>query len=106
MTSTAMTQPLSAHELADQLASQTVAVIEAINKEGGKAIFVAGDISEDDVCKAMVKAAVVPPLIISAMPSLAERAMLSEVSPASNGQTRSFNHSSSERSSAAPRSKV
>jgi len=28
MTSTAMTQPLSAHELADQLASQTVAVID------------------------------------------------------------------------------
>ena len=40
----------------DWLADEGKAVIDAINKEGGKAIFVEGDISEDDVCKAMVKA--------------------------------------------------
>jgi len=42
----------------DWLADEGKAVIDAINKEGGKAIFVQGDISEDEVCKAMVKAAV------------------------------------------------
>lgn len=42
----------------DWLADEGRAVIEAINKEGGKAIFVEGDISEDAVCKAMVQAAV------------------------------------------------
>lgn len=42
----------------DWLVDEGQAVIAAISKEGGKAIFVAGDISEDDVCKAMVQAAV------------------------------------------------
>lgn len=42
----------------DWLTDEGKAVIEAINKEGGKAIFVKGDISEDEVCKAMVQAAV------------------------------------------------
>ncbi|PZF77870.1 dehydrogenase [Aestuariivirga litoralis] len=42
----------------DWLAEEGKAVIDGIVKEGGKAIFVQGDISEDDVCKAMVKAAV------------------------------------------------
>lgn len=42
----------------DWLADEGRAVIEAIGKEGGKAIFVEGDISEDAVCKAMVQAAV------------------------------------------------
>ena len=34
----------------DWLADEGKAVIDAISKEGGKAIFVEGDISEDDVC--------------------------------------------------------
>ena len=42
----------------DWLADEGRAVVEAIGKEGGKAIFVEGDISEDAVCKAMVQAAV------------------------------------------------
>lgn len=42
----------------DWLADEGRAVVEAIGKEGGKATFVEGDISEDAVCKAMVQAAV------------------------------------------------
>jgi NAD(P)-dependent dehydrogenase (short-subunit alcohol dehydrogenase family) len=42
----------------DWLEEEGRAVIEAIGKEGGKATFVAGDISETAVCDAMVKAAV------------------------------------------------
>jgi NAD(P)-dependent dehydrogenase (short-subunit alcohol dehydrogenase family) len=41
----------------DWLVDEGKAVIEAINTEGGKATFVAGDISETEVCDAMVKAA-------------------------------------------------
>ena len=42
----------------DWLADEGKSVIDTITKEGGKAIFVEGDISEDAVCKAMVQAAV------------------------------------------------
>lgn len=42
----------------DWLDEEGRAVVAAINEEGGKATFVAGDISEDAVCKAMVQAAV------------------------------------------------
>lgn len=42
----------------DWLADEGKAVIDAINKDGGKATFVSGDISDNDVCVAMVKAAV------------------------------------------------
>ncbi|MCA3556343.1 SDR family NAD(P)-dependent oxidoreductase [Aestuariivirga sp.] len=41
----------------DWLAEEGRAVIGSINREGGKAIFVQGDISETAVCDAMVKAA-------------------------------------------------
>ena len=42
----------------DWLAEEGRAVVDGIVKEGGKAVFVAGDISETAVCDAMVKAAV------------------------------------------------
>jgi NAD(P)-dependent dehydrogenase (short-subunit alcohol dehydrogenase family) len=42
----------------DWLVDEGTAVVEGINKEGGKATFVPGDISETDVCDAMVKTAV------------------------------------------------
>ncbi|MCA3562343.1 MAG: SDR family NAD(P)-dependent oxidoreductase [Aestuariivirga sp.] len=42
----------------DWLTEEGKAVIGGIVKEGGKAIFIQGDISEDAVCKAMVQAAV------------------------------------------------
>ena len=42
----------------DWLEQDGRAVIDAITKEGGKATFVPGDISENDVCDAMVQAAV------------------------------------------------
>ncbi|MCF1710992.1 SDR family NAD(P)-dependent oxidoreductase [Tabrizicola sp. J26] len=42
----------------DWLGGEGRAVIDAIVKEGGKAVFVEGDISETAVCDAMVKAAV------------------------------------------------
>ena len=42
----------------DWLEEEGQAVVDAITKEGGKAVFVDGDISENDVCDAMVKAAV------------------------------------------------
>ena len=42
----------------DWLVEEGRAVVEGIVKEGGKAVFVAGDISENEVCDAMVKAAV------------------------------------------------
>ena len=54
----------------------------------------------------MVNAVVVPPLMSSAMPSRAEAAIDSGVCAASIGQTRFFNQSSNERSSAAPRKSV
>ncbi|MFO1089676.1 MAG: SDR family oxidoreductase [Hyphomicrobiales bacterium] len=42
----------------DWLDAEGRQVIDAIAKEGGKAVFVAGDVSETTVCDAMVKAAV------------------------------------------------
>ena len=42
----------------DWLEDEGKSVIDGITKEGGKAIFVAGDISDNDVCTAMVEAAV------------------------------------------------
>lgn len=42
----------------DWLDGEGMAVIDGINASGGKAVFVAGDISETAVCDAMVKAAV------------------------------------------------
>lgn len=42
----------------DWLEDEGKAVIDAIVAEGGKAVFVAGDVSENSVCDAMVKAAV------------------------------------------------
>jgi NAD(P)-dependent dehydrogenase (short-subunit alcohol dehydrogenase family) len=42
----------------DWLADEGKAVVDGIVKEGGKAVFVEGDISENQVCDAMVQAAV------------------------------------------------
>jgi NAD(P)-dependent dehydrogenase (short-subunit alcohol dehydrogenase family) len=42
----------------DWLVDEGKAVVDAIVKEGHRAVFVAGDISETEVCNAMVKAAV------------------------------------------------